>query len=246
MSNSKDYSGINTPLPPCEGPKLHAFPCEDSSIAWGKRLDDHRDGASRAQGAIFEVNIESRVYALKVFKFYDPYSDDKGGIRDSLAIKCHGYLYLSKSDERWLTKMGVDLGANVLDDDLRQALGHGGRVRAIVKDIAPEQHGVSSRTLAKVLRRVKVLNELNIINKDIRLENFRGGCLVDFGSSWTRPHIIFDALSEVAKRDSPFQDLVMFDEMIEEEGIKTKLKALPNIKYREKLRPRADKIRSTD
>ncbi|KAK8016218.1 hypothetical protein PG993_014407 [Apiospora rasikravindrae] len=283
MSKTKSRKVVNNPLPRCEGPKLHAFECKNTSIAWGRRLDEDRGDSSTTQSAVFEVTIESRVYALKVFKFYDPYSDayywgpllrddipleeilcytdpffaecraygrihearDKSGSKETLAIECHGYLYLSKDDETFLTELGVDLGIDILDDSLRKALGRGGRVRAIVKDMAPETSGVATRSLTKVLRKVRALNQLDIFNRDIRLENFRGGLLVDFGSSWTKPHIVLDALGAVDKRDSLLEDLVMFDDMIAEENIKTRLKALPNLEYREKLRPRTDRTKRT-
>ncbi|KAK7962470.1 uncharacterized protein PG986_003295 [Apiospora aurea] len=279
MGKTKSHKVANDLLPRCEGPKLHAFECENASIAWGRRLDEDRGDSSTTQSAVFEVTIESRVYALKVFKFYDPYSDayywgpllredipleeilcytdpffaecraygrihdarGKSGNRSALAVKCHGYLYLSKDDETFLTELGVDLGIDILDDSLRKALGQDGRVRAIVKDMAPESSGVTARSLTKVLRRVRALNRLNIFNRDIRLENFRGGLLVDFGSSWTKPHIVLDALGAVDKRDSLLEDLVMFDDMVAEGDIKTRLKALPNLEYCEKLRPRTDK-----
>lgn len=163
------------------------------------------------------------------------------GVKAALAVKCHGYLYLSREDESILTDLGVDLGTDVLDNSLRKALGRGGRVRAIVKEMAPEESGCTTGTLTKVLRRIRALNKLDIFNRDIRLDNIRGGLLVDFGSSWTKPHIIFDALGEVDKRSSLLQDLVDFDEMVAEEEFKTKLKALPNMEYREKLRVRTGK-----
>ncbi|KAK8074980.1 kinetochore Sim4 complex subunit FTA2-domain-containing protein [Apiospora hydei] len=260
MGKTKSHKIGNDLLPRCEGPKLHAFECENAAIAWGRRLDEDRGDSSTTQSAVFEVTIESRVYALKVFKFYDPYSDayywgpllrDDIPLEEILCytdpffaecpVKCHGYLYLSKDDEAFLTELGVDLGIDILDDSLRKALGHGGRVRAIVKDMAPESSGVTARSLTKVLRRVRALNQLDVFNRDIRLENFRGGLLVDFGSSWTKPHIVLDALGAVDKRDSLLEDLVMFDDMVAEEDIKTRLKALPNLEYCEKLRPRTDK-----
>jgi hypothetical protein len=63
-----------------------------------------------------------------------------------------------------------------------------------VKDLAPSPTSVNSRNVQAALRRVRKLNELQIYNRDIRAENFIGGKLVDFGSSWTKPHIILDAL----------------------------------------------------
>lgn len=167
---------------------------------------------------------------------------DRLGIRDQLAVKCHGYIYLGDEDKSRLERMGLDLGTEVLDEKLRRALDGGGRVRAIVKDLAPSRTSVTSRNVRAALWRVRKLNELEIYNRDIRAENFVGGRLVDFGSSWTEPHMILNALEPDDIEDSRLEDLVMFDDMIEEEGIKTrpKLQALNNseVGNQRNLRPR--------
>lgn len=198
------------------------------------------------------VYLEDSTPLDKIIYYTDPFfaecraygrieeAREKLGIRDKLAVKCHGYIYLGEEDKRMLEGMGLDLGTDILDEELRQALDGGGRVRAIVKDLAPKQITVNSRNVRAALRKVKKLNDLKIYNRDIRAENFNGGNLVDFGSSWTEPHIILDALNKEDADDFRLEDLVMFDDMIEEEEIKTrpKLQALPNMEYHEKLRPR--------
>ena len=167
-------------------------------------------------------------------------ASEKLGIKDQLAVKCHGYIYLGDGDKKKLQEIGLDLGTDVLDEKLRQALDGGGRVRAIVKDLALSHTSVNSRNVRAALERVRKLNELQIYNRDIRAENFVGGKLVDFGSSWTEPHIILDALEPDDVEDSRLEDLVMFDDMIEEEEIKTrpKVRALANVEYRKNLRGR--------
>lgn len=54
------------PLPRCAGPKLHAFEDQKSSIEWLERLDGDRRSQSGAEGCVFKVRIDSRLYALKV------------------------------------------------------------------------------------------------------------------------------------------------------------------------------------
>lgn len=53
----------NPPLPPCRGPKLHEFKHASSPIKWMRRLDEDR---ADNEGFIFQVEIESKEYALKV------------------------------------------------------------------------------------------------------------------------------------------------------------------------------------
>ena len=158
-------------------------------------------------------------------------ANERLGIKDQSAVKCHGYIYLGDKDMRMLERMGLDLRTEVLDAKLRRALDGGGRVRAIVKDLAPSPTSINSRNVRVALSRVRKLNELQIYNRDIRADNFIGGKVVDFGSSWTEPHIILDALEPDDAEDSRLEGLVMFDDMIEEEKIKTrpKLQALHNV-----------------
>ena len=51
------------PLPPCNGPKLHAFAHQNAPIEWLGRLDEDQP---HTQGHVFKVRIESQIYALKV------------------------------------------------------------------------------------------------------------------------------------------------------------------------------------
>lgn len=55
-------------LPPCPGPKLHAFPHRNLPIEWLGRLDEDREELSESstEGYVFKVKIGSRLYALKV------------------------------------------------------------------------------------------------------------------------------------------------------------------------------------
>ena len=55
-------------LPPCPGPKLHAFPYQNSPIEWLERLNEELEGlpGGGTDGYVFKVKIESQLYALKV------------------------------------------------------------------------------------------------------------------------------------------------------------------------------------
>jgi hypothetical protein len=53
-------------LPPCPGPKLAAFQTQNTQIKWIERLDVDRDSESTMQGCVYKVEIESKVYALKI------------------------------------------------------------------------------------------------------------------------------------------------------------------------------------
>lgn len=79
-----------------------------------------------------------------------------------------------------------------------------------------------------------MLNGQRIYNMDIRLGNYRDGKIVDFGSSWTAPHALLDALDDRGARVSKLADRVMFDEMVRDEEISNPdgVKALHSMKLR--------------
>ncbi|RSL50251.1 hypothetical protein CEP54_012019 [Fusarium duplospermum] len=265
-------SSIND-LPPCAGPKLHQFQHHRSPIQWMERLDDDRGDGAGAEGYVFRAIIRKKQYAIKVFKFYDPWSSEyywgpllgedapietaayytdpffaecraygriegatRRGKLKGVAVPCHGYMFLKKADERILNDRGVDLGLDDVDIDFQQTVEGGCRPRAIVKDYVPGDTGVNKKSARKILRGIRDLNKLKIYNKDIRIDNFRNGQLVDFGSSWTEPHALMDALGAQDVSDHKVADLALFDEMIEEEEIETKVRGLPNPEYCSKLR----------
>jgi hypothetical protein len=68
--NRKSASTVSHPneLPPCPGPKLHAFARRNSQIEWLERLDKDREelSGSSIEGYVFKVKIDSQLYALKV------------------------------------------------------------------------------------------------------------------------------------------------------------------------------------
>lgn len=141
-------------------------------------------------------------------------------------------------DEKILKEKGIDLRADLfVDEKPHGAMRGNDRVRAIVKDFSPQDSGLNSKTIRKVLRDIRFLNrKLEIYNMDIRADNFRNGLLVDFGQSWTKPHAILSSMDEEEAAHERLTDLVMFDGMIDEEKIKTEVRAMPNPQYLRNLR----------
>jgi hypothetical protein len=158
-------------------------------------------------------------------------------LKADVAIPCHGFLFLRPHDQDALTSLDIDLGLDDIDLDYQKSTIGGLRARAIVKDIASSDSGVSSKSIRKILSRVISMNKAGIYNMDIRIDNFRDGKLVDFGSSWTEPHALLDSLNSLNQRaalESKIADRVMFDQMVEDEEIETrgKVKALHPMRLR--------------
>ncbi|KAI0533325.1 kinetochore Sim4 complex subunit FTA2-domain-containing protein [Xylaria digitata] len=240
------------PLPPGGGPQLNVFSKDPGdTIKWIKRLDEDREDND---GFVFQVGIGSKEYALKVFKFSHPrlnrfYQDLclehplplKDGIRytdpfyadlvkEQTAVKCYGYLLLNMNDSRWLRKEGIDSDQQLLDRELHESLGGDTRVRAIVKQFERKPIKVHAGNIRRAWRNVYLLNDsLKLYKMDIKADNFIGYKLVDFGTSWTEPHILLDCLEEAREKMAKvfkLKDRVNFEGMIEEEDIKTRLQVL--------------------
>ncbi|KAI1273104.1 kinetochore Sim4 complex subunit FTA2-domain-containing protein [Xylaria sp. FL0933] len=156
-------------------------------------------------------------------------------VKEQTAVKCYGYLLLNTNDSRWLRKEGFDLKQHLLDSELREALGGDTRVRAIVKHFEKTPVKVHAGNVRRAWRSVHLLNDgLKVYNMDIQAANFIGYRLVDFGSSWTEPHKLLDYLEkemETTAKAFRLKDAVNFENMIEDEGIKTRLKVLPESEH---------------
>ncbi|KAI1360580.1 kinetochore Sim4 complex subunit FTA2-domain-containing protein [Xylaria arbuscula] len=259
---SKVVSSSAASLPPCPGPKLRPFRLQNAPIKWGRRLDNGRPDIG-SQGFVFQAEIASRQYAIKIFKFHHPasnkfywetylgksyplkkvlfYTDpfyaecraygriketrDERKVKANVATRCHGYLFLRTEDMKFLQReAGIDLGTNIIDESLKQALGGNLQARAIVKDLETGNTGVQKHNIEQAWRNVSLLNSVGIYNRDIRADNFMNCRIVDFGSSWTEPHAILDNADMDEAREQRLSDRGQFEEMTELEGIKTSSK----------------------
>ncbi|KAI4168730.1 MAG: hypothetical protein LQ343_006166 [Gyalolechia ehrenbergii] len=245
-------------LPPIEGPKLHQFVDFDGDLEFVQLLTDPESDAS---AHVFEVVIASKTYALKIFKYYDaeeandilwgpqrdrapldqldyyldPFYNEcraYGRLVDTklngeVAVQCHGYLILPF---RFQAKLEEEFGVNGWDQPSDLPL------RAIVKDFVPEDTTWSPRVVGKILKDLKRMREHKIYAMDIKPENYKEGLLVDFSISITKPHFIFEIKPQHQVEGYKNQDLIAFDVMIQEQRVKTRRRAFPNMETKEKLR----------
>ena len=143
--------------------------------------------------------------------YLDPFNCEcraYGRLRDEncehLTVRAHGYLLLSPDQEAEITTLAGEVESD--EDTLTPAEGMGafGRweehrgipVRAIVKDIAPEDKPWVPEQQRALWRDLEDLHALGIVVGDINVFNYVGGKLVDLGHSWTMPHPCLDAVSK--------------------------------------------------
>ena len=117
-------------------------------------------------------------------------------------------------------------------------LEEGRPLRAIVKELMAPGPTFLPEHIPNMYRALKTLNRIGVYPDDIAARNYRNGQLFDFSAAMTIPHVqlsygIFD------KKEVQWQmrsDLAEFDQMIEEEGIDTPIRAYGNPEYCRKLR----------
>jgi len=165
----------------------------------------------------------------------------KGYLKSDIVVPCHGFFFLQERDEKVLRGRNIDLEADQVDPEYQRSSPGGYRPRAIVKDLASADPGVNQDNLYQILRDIVRLNSQRVFNMDIRLDNYRDGKLVDFGSSWTEPHILLDALDEEAADESRLADRTKFSQMVEDEKIPNPKKIIIDV-HRMRLRPRRVRV----
>ncbi|KAI3330874.1 kinetochore Sim4 complex subunit FTA2-domain-containing protein [Ustulina deusta] len=247
-------------LPECEGPKLKAFPYRNSPITWIEWINQI-DGKplTGGQGYVFKVEINSRIYALKVFKFFnqswyrtalgpaleedvtdvelgfhtDPFYAEcrayariearrkSQGLKRKDIADCYGFLALKKEDEEVLAEYGIDLWCDYPVDDEYRMRTEGSPIRALVKEYIEEDADMDDKTRKHMVTTIKWMNRNKILINDIYPRNFKGGYLLDLGSSWTKPHCIWQNTSRQMLSTVLTVDLVRFEEMIEDTGLGT-------------------------
>ncbi|KAI1361615.1 kinetochore Sim4 complex subunit FTA2-domain-containing protein [Xylaria arbuscula] len=265
-------------LPPCDGPKLHAFRYRNDPIEWLELIDDRsKDANFSRQGYVFKVKIRSEIYAMKVFKFFDPntyrwllgpddglrvseeelgfhtdpfYAEcrayarlqearEKEGLKRSDFAECHGFMALTKKDATYLERdLGIDLWGSPLITEEYRSEAEGSPVRAIIKDLVTSDPLVDEKLLKRMLKGIRWINKHDVLIADVRLDNYKGGVLVDFGTAWTKPHCRWNPLPSHEKEDIHLVDVSQFQDIVDDLGFGEHLRSATNYEYKQKLRER--------
>ncbi|TGJ78808.1 hypothetical protein E0Z10_g9958 [Xylaria hypoxylon] len=136
---------------------------------------------------------------------------------DLLAVRCHGYAFLSAAVEHRVTKQFEEHFA--IADWNRKPEDNGRPLRAIIKDYIPFNSVYGRKKFSAMRSNIQKLNELGIYNMDIRERNYRGGRLFDFSIAITSPHISLSVNLRSKKQidENVRYDLECFQELEEDE-----------------------------
>lgn len=161
--------------------------------------------------------------------------------KEIVAAQCYGYLHLSAKEEEYLLMNHDIVEWNRGKND------EGKRIRALVKQLI-ETKGPVDKEKRPNIRRMRddlwTLHGIGVYPRDIYPRNYRGGLLLDFGQSFTVPHCAIKVLPRWQVAREIDYDLERFDMMIDEEGIKTSIRA---VRRKRNVRTRSDTLsRSLD
>lgn len=154
-----------------------------------------------------------------------------------VVARCYGFLVLGARDEEHLERNGFDLWPTTMPPgDEYRAMAEGSPVRALVKEYIERDPDLDLRTMNGMLKDIRFLNRHKCLNRDIKRDNYRDGLLVDLGCSWTEPHCLIRLVSKERVQTWRITDMVQFDIMAKQQGFGDVIHAMPNRKYRQKLR----------
>jgi hypothetical protein len=146
-------------------------------------------------------------------------------------MPCYGHIKLSLSHEADIINRFGPLEFN------RRAEDKGKELRALVKRFSPHKHiDRKKRSIAQMLRDLEIMHENGLYPLDIREVNYCEGLLVDFGMALTEPSCVLDVVADFVADQERGRGLGEFDEMIEDAGIKTKVRAVDGLGWRNRTR----------
>lgn len=161
-----------------------------------------------------------------------------------IAVRCYGFMAVSPEREEDLTALPFNIDTSEWNrpeqeydwpNTTRQPF------RAIVKELVRSKKRLNR--VAQMRKDLLALHDMGVYIQDIREDNYINGKLVYFSRSWTDPHIMLDPKirSQRLINLEIEGDLLAFDRMLEEAGIRTRMKALSGSKEIGRLRSKVKK-----
>jgi hypothetical protein len=160
------------------------------------------------------------------------------GRNGKVAIHCHGHMTVPADREAELAKKFNVSDWQRPEEEYDSPVTQRQPLRAIVKALVHDKVPFTENMIPQMKKDLTALRRMFVYVRDIRVDNYLGGKLVDFSCAWTAPHILVSTyLRSQESINSDLQwDLEQFDQMIENAGIQTWCRATPNPEYLQKLR----------
>lgn len=161
-----------------------------------------------------------------------------------IAIACHGFIGIPALQESSFAQKFDITDWNRPEEELSLPPTKQQPLRALVKDLVEVDPEITEELVMSMRRELKALNSLKVYVMDVRWDNYKGGHLADFNSSWTEPHYEYrkDFNSEKDMMMTRGIDLVAFGEMVREEfGMDLSVTGEPNQDFIARLRSQQKK-----
>ena len=146
-----------------------------------------------------------------------------------VAVRCHGFTSVPADREREISEAFDIMDWNRPSDEYDRSISERQPLRAIVKDLRREEICFTKTMVRRMKADLFKLRKILVFVRDIRSDNYLGGKLLDFSVAWTEPHLMLstDVQSQAAIDIEVTSELHEFDEMVREEGINSKVRAVP-------------------
>lgn len=159
-----------------------------------------------------------------------------------IAVSCYGYLTISAEREIGTFEKFNITSWDRTAEDKRQPVKKRQPLRAVVKELVSEDPPLTPKLLNKMKRDLRKMRGMGVYPMDVLPRNYEGGLLVDFSITMTTPHYIFDVKKSLKIERLQKKDLWMLQQMIDQSGIETPLRAIRNDQYCLKLRTEQKRV----
>ena len=160
-----------------------------------------------------------------------------------MAARCYGCLEIPAEREKELHARFNIACWDRMPEDEDFPMGQRRPLRAVVKELVLKDPPLTGKLLSKMKGDLIKVRQVGIFPMDIVQRNYKGGLLVDFDIVMTEPHYIFDIKKGRQLERFQRRDMGMFQEMIDQSGVKTTVRAVRNREYCSRLRSEKKRLK---
>ncbi|KAK4148866.1 kinetochore Sim4 complex subunit FTA2-domain-containing protein [Chaetomidium leptoderma] len=163
--------------------------------------------------------------------YFDPFRCEcraygrlKEECREDIAVRAHGYLFLTPEQELEVAKRSTPIQPDDAENDdpwgrAEEPLVADRPVHAIVKDLATDNNHFTRDQIDHLWRDLEDFHKLGILVRDVTVSNYIGGKLIDLSRAWTVPHPSLEYIHERYLRQQRRRDPVCLQNCIIDVGI---------------------------
>jgi Kinetochore Sim4 complex subunit FTA2 len=162
-------------------------------------------------------------------------------LNGTIAVRCYGYITVPAEKEELLQRKFQVWDWDRPGHEYNKPARERQPFRAIVKELILADIPLTGKVADKILRDLRRMRRCGVYPGDVQPRNYKAGLLVDLSVAMTEPYYLFKIRAawqvEMIKND----ELNMWEAMVQEHQLKTRLKAVRNDQYCKRLRPRKAK-----